>query len=1148
MNEDPLLYLKNDILPRMRRLTLLSVACTFVGCVEPMELPVVGECADVPEGTYEYGQIGIGSCIATPADVQFIEQGDDWVLAVSNANAFRDYDSGSVLFIDWNDIDLTVGKNLVSDLRTAAVSLPHFPGTIASVPERDLVVVPVRVSEESSTTSAADDVHLIDVSDVWNAAEVGLGVSESSTVEVEADPFVTLYDDDAGWVYVGNRTSHSVSIVDVLAEPIDVVAVGTDASVGPAHFSDRDGSGSMVETSVLTSYEDEEIELVDDFWTASYVDGTFRLWLPDASGLVRYTSAGDGVWDASAYGTELDAHTTDGAVGEVRDPFFYGDSSLGARMLFADNGAIRGGTPVDFLADWVFDEDPILEGNADAWDAELGGPSVIEDIEEELVWLFYDGTDGETLGIGAAISEDGLDFTRLQADPLVVAGGSHDVEGMADPYVIWDSVWSRWRMFYSAWDGSTWTIGHASSEDLVNWETEPEAIFALDGYDVAAPVVSAASGRPRMWYLRRASVRDAWEVAAATSVDGFAWDDQGAVLDIPDGGSYPGEDAPGVALQSQGQNLFTFEGLGAGDIGIGIAAGTTYDSETYGFSIRIAAGHQVGRGSAGSDSRNGRAVSAWIPGTDWALFDLVDSESAPSIGFGTWDGDVLEADEAAVFTAGDAGSFDENGVSAPALALADDGSYVMFYTGWSDGIGRLGRATSVDGETWTRSGSSVLSDGEDWDAIAVEAGSVERFDDGTWRVWYAGFDGEEYRIGAATSPDGLVFTRLEGSEDAWLFEAASPGTWEDSGVRDPFVFSDGETTHAMYAGFDGETWRLGYATIDANLEFTRTTDVDGVNRSVLSGQSGLFDYDGVRRPVAGWDGDGWVVHYHGMDDAIFRSGVARGRSLDVLYKDALWPTSGDTLTFYSVHGDEDAVAISLDTEVDGYEISTRGMTSMHLDVERGYLLVSSKLLSYIVVIDVRDDTTTGVPDTNYLGVEAILTVETSTGGAGFRGLMTVPGQPYVYALNDSPEGVYLFDLDLVEDNKTGDVIRDAFVGYLASARGLERDQALDTVTSAGPTGMTVTPDGSHLLVANFNANSVSIYDLRMGAYGEWVGEADLLGENPYMVRMSPDGRYAVVAMYVGEVETARVNSTLAVIDMDPESEQFMEVLTWIGNL
>ena len=1132
----------------LRTSGVLACALLASGCVEPLIPPVVGDCADVPEGSFEFGQIGIGSCIATPTDVQFIENGEDWVLAVSNANAFRDYESGSVLLIDWNDIDLTVGKNLVSDLRTAAVELPHFPGTIAHVPERDLLMVPVRLSEESSTTSAADDVHLIDITDVWNAAEAPLGEAGSTTVEVEADPFVTLYDDQEGWVYVGNRTSHSVSIVDAMADPVTVAAVGTNSLVGPAHFSDRDGSGSTVETSLLRAYEEDEVELVDDFWTASYVDGTFRLWLPNASGVLRYTSSGDGEWASSGYGTELDIHTTDGAIGEVRDPFFYGDTSLGARMLFSDSGAIRGGSPVDFLADWVFDEDPLLEGDSDSWDVTLGGPSVIEDTDEEVVWMFYDGTDGETLAIGAALSDDGLEFSRLQSDPLFEAGGSHDVAGMADPYVIWDSVWSRWRMFYSAWDGSAWTIGHANSEDLVNWEPEAESIFSVDGYDVAAPVVSASSGRPRMWYLRRASVRDVWEVAYATSVDGFTWVDEGAVLELPEGGSYPGEDAPGVALQSQGQNLFTFEGLDAGNIGVGLPAGSTYDSETYGFSIRIAAGHRVGRGSAGSAARNGRALSAWLPETDWALFDLVDAEATASIGFGTWDGETLEADEEPVFSAGNSGGFDAEGVSSPALALADDGTFVMFYTGWSDGIGRLGRATSADGETWSRSQEPVLSDGEDWDAIAVEPGSVERLDDGTWRLWYAGFDGEEYRVGAAVSADGVDFTRLLGEEDAWLFEAASPGTWEDSGVRDPFVFSDGETTHAMYAGFDGETWRLGYATVDEGLEFTRTTDSDGENRAVLSGQSGLFDYDGARRPTAGWDGEGWVVHYHGLDDALFRSGVARGRTLDVLYKDALWATAGDTLTFYSVYGDEDAVAISLDTDVDGYEITTRAMTSMHLDTERGFLLVSSKLLSYIVVIDVRDDTTTGVPDTNYLDIEAILTIETSTGGAGFRGLTTVPGQPYLYALNDSPEGVYLFDLDLVEDDKTGDVVRDAFVGYLVSDRALERDAALDTVTSAGPTGMAATPDGSHLLVANFNANSVAAYDLRMGAYGEWVGEADLLGENPYLVRMSPDGRYAVVAMYVGEVETARVNSTLAVIDMDPESDRFMEVLTWIGNL
>jgi hypothetical protein len=472
----------------------------------------------------------------------------------------------------------------------------------------------------------------------------------------------------------------------------------------------------------------------------------------------------------------------------------------------------------------------------------------------------------------------------------------------------------------------------------------------------------------------------------------------------------------------------------------------------------------------------------------------------------------------------------------------------MFYTGWSEGIGQIGRATSADGETWTRAGAPVLESGEDWDAVAMEPGSVERLDDGTWRLWYAGYDGEEYRIGAATSADGLSFERLLGEDDDWLFEAGTPGTWEDSGVRDPFVFVSEDQTQLLYAGFDGDRWRLGYATIDSDLVFTRATDSDGDNRSVLSGQDGLFDYGGVRRPLVGTDGDRWVVHYQGLDESVFRAGLARGRSLEVLYKDARWPTAGDTLTFYALAGDSTATSISLDTDVDGYEISTRAMTALHHDAERGFLLVASKLLPYVVVIDVRDDTTTGVPDSNYRDIEAIVTIDTSSGGAGFRGLYTVPGSPYLYALNDSPEGVYLFDLDAVVDDKTSDIVRDAFVGFLVSPRGIERDVGLDSVTSAGPTSMAATPSGDHLVVANFNANSLSAYDLRMGAYGEWVAEADLLGENPYMVRMSPDGRYAVVAMYVGEVDESQVNSTLAVIDMDPTSDRFMEVLTWIANL
>jgi DNA-binding beta-propeller fold protein YncE len=57
-----------------------------------------------------------------------------------------------------------------------------------------------------------------------------------------------------------------------------------------------------------------------------------------------------------------------------------------------------------------------------------------------------------------------------------------------------------------------------------------------------------------------------------------------------------------------------------------------------------------------------------------------------------------------------------------------------------------------------------------------------------------------------------------------------------------------------------------------------------------------------------------------------------------------------------------------------------------------------------------------------------------------------------------------------------------------------------------------------------------------------------MGENPFSVAISPDGRFAVAANYVGKpLENGSKSSTLVVIDMDRTSDTYLEPLTWISN-
>ena len=175
------------------------------------------------------------------------------------------------------------------------------------------------------------------------------------------------------------------------------------------------------------------------------------------------------------------------------------------------------------------------------------------------------------------------------------------------------------------------------------------------------------------------------------------------------------------------------------------------------------------------------------------------------------------------------------------------GLWRMYYTGsatdqvgaaawdfWSTGV-----VTSRDLVAWSypddyapvltgprrREGELLELSGRErsFDAILVAATSVLR-DGAEWRAWYTAWGGDEralgagrveqvhFRIGQATSPDGLVWTRRPGANE----RGAAVGLGADGGVDavsvgHPSVVKAGTTYHLWYEAYDGRTWRIAHA-------------------------------------------------------------------------------------------------------------------------------------------------------------------------------------------------------------------------------------------------------------------------------------------------------------------------------------------------
>ncbi|MCP4539909.1 MAG: DUF1565 domain-containing protein, partial [Chloroflexi bacterium] len=166
---------------------------------------------------------------------------------------------------------------------------------------------------------------------------------------------------------------------------------------------------------------------------------------------------------------------------------------------------------------------------------------------------------------------------------------------------------------------------------------------------------------------------------------------------------------------------------------------------------------------------------------------------------------------------GTAGAWDESGEHGP-FVLKEDGVYKMWYEGNNGNVRQLGYATSTNGIYWNKyPGNPVLEAGpEGFDQDTAGHGSVLN-DRGTYKLWYYAGGDQGAIIAYATSPDGINWTK-----QGPVLKPASAGSWDDKALSGPSVLKLNSTYWMWYAaGGSQEFSAIGVVTSTDGITWTR---------------------------------------------------------------------------------------------------------------------------------------------------------------------------------------------------------------------------------------------------------------------------------------------------------------------------------------
>jgi len=165
--------------------------------------------------------------------------------------------------------------------------------------------------------------------------------------------------------------------------------------------------------------------------------------------------------------------------------------------------------------------------DSSSWEKDLNRPVVLE--KDGIYHMWYTGQARGHSWIGYALSNDGKNWTRKSAEPVLSADIPWEKVAVMCPHVIWDDKDDLFKMWYSG--GEQYepdAIGYATSKDGLNWEKySGNPIFInnkaneWEQFKVTACQVIKRSNDYLMFYIGFKNI-DYAQIGMARSKDGIS--------------------------------------------------------------------------------------------------------------------------------------------------------------------------------------------------------------------------------------------------------------------------------------------------------------------------------------------------------------------------------------------------------------------------------------------------------------------------------------------------------------------------------------------------------------------------------------------------------------------------------------------------